>query len=267
MAGSVRVVITGATGKVARELLAGLPKAEGVEVAGAVSRAATEETLMLPDGASIPLGRDLGMLLDAVRADVVVDFTSAEYGLDAAQTAIARGVSPVIGTSGLSPDAVADLYARCRARGVAGLLAPNFAIGAVLMMHLAKVCAPFFEFAEIIELHHEQKADAPSGTAIATARMMAAARAKPMSVPATLKQTVPGSRGAVVDGITVHSVRLPGQNAHQEVIFGGLGQTLRIRHDAISRESYVPGVAVAARGVRQLPPGLHVGLEHLLGIA
>lgn len=268
MAGSVRVVITGVTGKVARELLAGLPRADGIEVVGAVSRwAATEDTQKLPNGAEIPLSRDLAALLASVQADVVVDFTNAEYGLGVARTAIAQGVSPVIGTSGLTAEAVAELDAQCRTRGVAGLLAPNFAIGAVLMMHLAKVCAPFFDYAEIIELHHDQKADAPSGTAIATARMMAAAREKQMTVPETLKQTVPGSRGAVVDDITIHSVRLPGQNAHQEVIFGGLGQTLRIRHDAISRESYVPGVAVAVRGVRGLAPGLHVGLEHLLGIA
>lgn len=267
MADNVRVVVTGATGKVAREVLVGLSRADGITLVGAVSRQAAEASLTLPTGAAIPVSRDLAALLDQAPADVLVDFTNAEYALDACRTAIERGVRPVIGTSGLSVEAQADLDVRLRARGIAGVLAPNFAVGAVLMMHIANICAPFFDFAEIIELHHEQKADAPSGTAIATARQMAAARAKPMTTPETLKYTVPGSRGAVIDGITIHSVRLPGQNAHQEIIFGGLGQTLRIRHDALNRESYVPGVAAAVREIGKQPPGLVIGLERILGIA
>ncbi len=145
------------------------------------------------------------------------------------------------------------------------MIAPNFAIGAVLMMHFARLAAPYFDVAEIIELHHAAKVDAPSGTALATAREMAAARGRPFEHPETEKQTIPGTRGGVEGGITIHSVRLPGLVAHQEVLLGGLGQTLTIRHDSTSRESFIPGVILAVREVMRRHD-LVVGLDRVLGL-
>ncbi|MFN8559116.1 MAG: 4-hydroxy-tetrahydrodipicolinate reductase, partial [Dehalococcoidia bacterium] len=182
-----------------------------------------------------------------------------------APIAVAAGVSPVIGTSGLAEPFVAELAARCRAAGVGGLVAPNFAIGAVLMMHFARLASPYFDVAEIIELHHDKKVDAPSGTAVATARDMVAARGRPFDHPETEKFTLPGARGAEEGGVTLHSVRLPGLVAHQEVLFGGLGQTLTIRHDSTSRESFLPGVLLAAREVMNRQE-LVVGLDRLMGL-
>jgi 4-hydroxy-tetrahydrodipicolinate reductase len=145
------------------------------------------------------------------------------------------------------------------------VVAANFAVGAVLMMHFARQAARFFENAEIIELHHDQKVDAPSGTAKATAELMRAAREKPFVYPPTEKETIPGARGAEYGGIAIHSVRLPGLVAHQEVIFGGLGQTLTIRHDTTGRDSFMPGVIVAARAVMDLDH-LVTGLDALFGL-
>ncbi|MBI4498668.1 MAG: 4-hydroxy-tetrahydrodipicolinate reductase [Chloroflexi bacterium] len=264
---NIRVVVTGATGKMSREVLAALCREPGLEPVGAVSRRAGEEALALPDGSgSIPLSADLGSLLNQLRPDVLVDFTTSEYSVDAARLAVRFGVRPVVGTTGWTSAAVADLEVLCRAQQVGAVIAPNFALGAVVMTYLAKLAAPFFDYIELIELHHEQKADAPSGTAISMARQMAAARATPAVVPPTLKETVPGTRGNTVDGITVHSVRLPGQVAHHEIIFGGLGQTLRIRHDSISRESFMPGVVLAVREVMNRGE-LVFGLDKLLGLA
>jgi 4-hydroxy-tetrahydrodipicolinate reductase len=146
------------------------------------------------------------------------------------------------------------------------IVAANFSVGAVVMMHMAKLAARYFDHVEIIEMHHDQKADAPSGTAMATAQMMLAARdERPFTVPPTLKETMPGTRGAALGGATIHSMRLPGLVAHQAVIFGGLGQTLTIRHDSTSRESFMPGVLMAAREVMKRDE-LLVGLEALMGL-
>ncbi|MEX2245747.1 MAG: 4-hydroxy-tetrahydrodipicolinate reductase, partial [Dehalococcoidia bacterium] len=155
---------------------------------------------------------------------------------------------------------------RCAERKLGGVVAANFAIGAVLLMHLAKIAAPYFDAAEIIELHHDQKVDAPSGTAIATARGMVEARGRPFgrNVPET--ETIAGARAAEIDGVTVHSVRLPGLVAHQEVLFGGQGQTLTIRHDTTGRDSFMPGILLAVREVMRREE-LVVGLEGLIGLA
>ena len=171
----------------------------------------------------------------------------------------------VVGTSGLSEAFLHELEQECRRRKLGAVAAPNFALGAVLMIHLAKLAGRYFDFAEIIEMHHEAKADAPSATAIATARQMAAGRESPFLRSPTERQTVEGSRGAAVDGISVHSVRLPGLVARQEVILGAPGQTLTIRHDSVSRESFMPGVLMAVREVVHRDE-LVVGLERLIGL-
>jgi 4-hydroxy-tetrahydrodipicolinate reductase len=180
--------------------------------------------------------------------------------------AVPRGVRPVIGTTGLSDAYIDELSRACAAQQLGGVVAANFAIGAVLMMHMAKVAARFFDAAEIIELHHDQKVDAPSGTSIATARGMIAGRdGKPFERNLPSSQPIPGARDAEVDGVTIHSVRLPGLVAHQEVLFGGLGQTLSIRHDTTGRDSFMPGVLLAVREVMRRH-ALVVGIEALVGL-
>jgi len=262
----IRVAVTGATGKMGREVLLALCKDPEVEPVGAISRSAGSATLPLPDGSrAIPLGQEVGPLLDEVKPDVLVDFTNASYAVSSAREAIPRGVRPVIGTSGLTEQDVNELGGLCAAAGVGGVFAPNFALGAIMMMHMANIAARFFDYAEILEMHHEAKADAPSGTAIATARAMAGARGGPFKTSPTEKATIPGSRGAEVEGIPLHSLRLPGLLAHQEIVLGATGQTLRIRHDTISRECYMPGVLLAVKEVMKRQE-LVVGLDRLLGL-
>jgi len=170
----------------------------------------------------------------------------------------------VIGTTGLTADELGEIDQLATANQVGAVVAPNFAIGAVLMIHLAKVAAKYLDYAEIIELHHHLKADSPSGTALATAKAMAQAKGKPFSrAPEPGKPS--NSRGEQVEGVTIHSVRLPGLLAHQQVLLGGPGQTLSIRHDTISRECYIPGVIIAIKEVVKRK-GLIYGLDTLLGL-
>lgn len=262
---AIRVVITGVTGKMGREVLLALCKDPDVEPVGAVSRTVIGPIPLPVGSGSIPCDTNVGALLDEAKPDVLVDFTNVEYAMPAARDAVRRGVRPVIGTSGLSQQDVDDLRGICAGAGVGGVFAANFALGGIVMMHLANVAARFFDYAEILEMHHEAKADAPSGTAIATAKAMAAARGEPFKTAQTEKVTVPGSRGAEVDGVPLHSLRLPGLLAHQEIVLGAAGQTLRIRHDTISRECYMPGVLLAVKEVMKRDE-LVVGLDRLLGL-
>ncbi len=216
---------------------------------------------------------------DALKeCDAVVDFTSPAAVLDNLRWCVQSGLPMVIGTSGFSGprlaeagrivDSATDAAAGAEATRPRVLVVPNFSVGAVLMMKLAEQAARFFESAEIIELHHAGKVDAPSGTSARTAAMIAAARSAAGLGPgpdATTTQ-MEGARGAVVDGVHVHAVRLAGLVAHQEVLLGGHGETLTIRHDSLDRASFMPGVLIAIRGIASLPPGLTVGLEGLLGL-
>lgn len=214
----------------------------------------------------IPVFREAGVGLDEAKPHVVVDFTNAVWTPVIAKAALERGIPLVIGTTGLSAEFMAWLEAETKARGVGAVVAANFAISAVLMMHFAKLAARFFDHAEIIELHHDGKADSPSGTAKATAEGMVAARGRPFVHPEPEVETVAGARGAEVGGVAIHAVRLPGLVAHQEVIFGGQGQLLTIRQDSTGRDSFMPGVLLAIRevlGRRELV----VGLDRLLGLA
>jgi 4-hydroxy-tetrahydrodipicolinate reductase len=210
----------------------------------------------------LSVARSLDELLDA-EAEVAVDFTQPDVVMDNVRYAVDHGIHAVVGTTGITPDGLREIEAALAAQSgdVGVVVAPNFSIGAVVGQRLAEEAARFFSAAEIIELHHDQKLDAPSGTAAATARRIAAARKEAWSGPAGDE----AFRGGDVDGVRVHSVRLPGLVAHQEVIFGGDGQTLTIRHDAPDRTSYMAGVLLAIRQVTDRP-GLTVGLEPLLGL-
>jgi len=216
-------------------------------------------------GVAVPAAGDLAPLLDMARPACVVDFTNAEAGMRYGRSALSRGVAFVTGTTGFSAEELAELRELAEQGNTGGVVAPNFAIGAVLAGHFAAIAAKHFAWAEIIELHHERKADTPSGTALATARAMVAARGEPFQQTEVTKQTLPGTRGGEVDGVHVHSVRLPGLVAHQEILFGGQGEVLTIRHDSTHRNSFMPGVLLAIRhAVAQ--PGYVYGLGSLLGL-
>jgi len=262
---TIRVLVSG-SGKMGREVLAAVCREEGLEPVGVVDLYADGDSIPLPDGAGdVPLGSDPAVIIEQTRPDVVVDFTNAEWTPRLAEAALVAGVRLVIGTSGLEDDFVRRLEAECENRKLGAVVASNFALGAVLMQHMAKTAARFYSSAEIIELHHDQKVDAPSGTAIATAKGMAEGRGKSFDRTETQRENLPGTRGSDVSGVTIHSVRLPGLVAHQEVIFGSPGEILTIRHDTLGRESFMPGVLLAVRHVMQ-HPGLVVGLDRLIGL-
>jgi 4-hydroxy-tetrahydrodipicolinate reductase len=214
----------------------------------------------------LPLFRDAPTACAELRPDVVIDFTNAAWTPTLAEAALAANARMVIGTTGLGADFTRWLEGEAAARETGVVLAANFAIGAVLMMHFAKLAAPYFEHAEIIELHHNLKVDSPSGTAKTTAELMRAARDHDFVHPESETEPLPGARGAEFGGVSLHSVRLPGLVAHQEVILGGLGQTLTIRHDTTGRDSFMPGVLLATREVMKLDR-LVVGLDALFGLA
>jgi 4-hydroxy-tetrahydrodipicolinate reductase len=261
---AIRVVIQGASGNMGRQVISAVCRAPGMQVVGAIELKPAGSQLKLPeDNGSVPISADAASLLESCQPDVLVDFSIASATMPTVRTAIEHGVRPVIGTSGLSAADLAEIDRLALAGNIGAVIAPNFALGAVLMIHMAGIAARYMDNAEIIELHHDGKVDAPSGTALATAAAMAAARGKPFLAPP--QQGDATSRGKQVSGIAVHSVRLPGLLAHQTVILGALGQSLTIRHDSISRECFMPGVILAVREVMQRK-GLAFGLDSLLGL-
>ena len=240
-----------------------------VGILGAQGRMGSEVVKAITDSGDCSLfaALDQGDSLDAlIGADVVVDFTTPDVVMANLEFLIAHGIHAVVGTTGFSDDRIAILKAWLSASPSTGvLIAPNFAIGAVLMMEFAEKAAKYFESAEIIELHHPNKVDAPSGTAARTASLIAEARKKAnlVAMPDATTTALDGARGALIGDVPVHSIRLRGLIAHQEVLFGGLGETLTIRHDSLDRAGFMPGVLL---GVRQISshPGLTVGLEKLM---
>jgi 4-hydroxy-tetrahydrodipicolinate reductase len=244
----MRVGVLGAKGKV-----------------GATMVQAVEQAEDLTFSAGVDAGDSLSAFVDS-QTDVVIDFTHPDAVMDNLKFLINNGIHAVVGTTGFTDERVKQVESWLADRpDVAVIIAPNFAIGAVLSMHFAKQAARFFESVEVIELHHPHKADAPSGTAARTAQLIAEARKDLPPNPDATSTGLEGARGADVDGIPVHSVRLAGLVAHQEVLFGTLGETLTIRHDSIDRTSFVPGVLLAVRRVRERP-GLTVGIEPLLDL-
>jgi 4-hydroxy-tetrahydrodipicolinate reductase len=244
----MRVGVLGAKGKV------------GSTMAAAV-QAADDLTL----SAEVDAGDPLSLFVDT-GTEAVIDFTHPDVVLDNLKFLIDNGIHAVVGTTGFTDEKLARVRAWLADKpGVAVLIAPNFAIGAVLSMRFAQQAARFFESAEVIELHHPNKADAPSGTAARTAKLIAEARTDMAPNPDATTAALPGARGADVAGIPVHSVRLAGLVAHQEVLFGTQGETLTIRHDSIDRSSFVPGVLLAVRHIAERP-GLTVGIEPLLDL-
>ncbi|MDQ2707336.1 MAG: 4-hydroxy-tetrahydrodipicolinate reductase [Actinomycetota bacterium] len=246
----VRVGVLGARGRMGTEVCAAVRAAEDMELV-----------------AELDLGDQLSVLTET-RAEVVVDFTHPGAVLDNVRFCVDHGIHCVVGTSGFDESKYAVLRELLGADpGLGVLVAPNFGVGAVLTMYFAKLAAPFFESCEVIELHHAGKVDAPSGTAGHTASLIAAARADAGSamMPDATTHELPGARGATVDGVRVHSIRMSGLVAHQEVLFGTEGEMLTIRHDSLHRTSFMAGVLLGVRWVVH-HPGLTVGLEPLLGL-
>lgn len=205
---------------------------------------------------------DLAQAIKNTKAQIVVDLTRADCVYQNTLTIINHGAHPVIGTTGLLPDQIKELTALCESRRLGGIIAPNFSISAVLMMLFAAKAAEYLPEVEIIEAHHQQKLDAPSGTALKTAEMIAAARKNPKN-KLNLKELVPGARGGVHCEVNIHSLRLPGVIARQQVIFGSVGETLTITDDCIDRRSFMPGIVLSCQKVLGLSTLIY-GLEHLL---
>ena len=246
----IRVGVVGASGRMGSQTCRAVDDAKGLELVARIDR-----------------GGGLDRLTDS-GADVVVDFTRPDVVMDNLRWCVEHGLHAVVGTSGFDDarlDQVRDWLRDASAVGV--IVVPNFSIGAVLMTRFATEAARFFESVEIVELHHPDKTDAPSGTARRTAEVVAAARsaAGRLPMPDATTSALPGARGADVEGVPVHSVRMRGLLAHQEVLLGGRGETLTIRHDSLHRESFMPGVVAAIRAVPD-QPGLTVGLDAVLGL-
>jgi 4-hydroxy-tetrahydrodipicolinate reductase len=245
----IRVGVLGAKGRMGSEVCRTVEAAPDMELSGQVDVGDSREML--------------------AGSDVVVDFTHPDAVIDNLMWCIDQDMIPIVGTSGFDERRLAEVDGLVAEKhGSRALIVPNFSVGAVLMMRFAAQAAPFFESAEVIELHHAGKADAPSGTSSRTASMISQARqAAGLSAPPDATMTAAeGARGTEVGGVHVHSVRLAGLVAHQEVLLGGHGEVLTIRHDSLDRSSFMPGVLVAIRGAAKLPHGLTVGLDGLLGL-
>lgn len=241
-----------------------------VAVFGAQGRMGAEACRMVEAADDLELVATVGSSDDraaAESADVVIDFTHPDVVMDNLEWCISHGIHAVVGTTGFTEERLGRLRTALNGGRTGVVVASNFGVGAILLMHFAEQAAAFYESVEVIEMHHPDKADAPSGTATTTVQRMAAARERAGSadVPDATAQEVPGARGATVDGIHVHSVRLRGLVAHQEVLFGGVGETLTLRHDSLDRSSFMPGVRLAVRSVAD-HPGLTLGIEGFLGI-
>ena len=261
----IKVVVQGASGKMGKEIISTLCPEPEIQVVGAVELQVSEDYLPLPDSSgTVPFSSDLDFILTDCRPDVLINFTTAQAVMPAVRAATKKGVNLVIGTTGLTDNNLSEIERLSTAHQVGAVVAPNFALGAILMIHRAKIAAKYLDCAEIIELHHHLKADAPSGTALSTAKAMAAARGKPFQHPPEPDKSL-DSRGKQVEGVSIHSVRLPGLLAHQEVLLGGPGQTLSIRHDTIGRQCYMPGIILAIKEVIKRK-GLIYGLDTLLSL-
>jgi len=261
-----RVAVTGACGRMGREVVKAVSAAPDMELVGAFDRSGDYEStcaMLGSDVTDVAILSKIGAMLDESKPDVLVEFTNLAGAADHSMSALKRGVSVVIGTSGLRNEDQRAIQLAAEEYKVGAILVPNFAIGAVLMMKFAEMAAAYFPNVEVMELHHDQKLDSPSGTAWHTAERIAAAReSAPRKLTGTTEKA-PGARGAEVKGIPVHSVRLPGYVASQEVMFGAAGERLSIRHDSMDRASFMAGVLLSIREIRSRQ-GWLVGLDQLM---
>lgn len=262
----VKVAVSGACGRMGQEVVKAVMADSKLELVGAidVKNEGSDIGEIIGTGLlGVTVGNDFVEVLTVSHADVVVDFTNPNSVMGNIRLALQHGVCPVVGTTGLSPENIEEVKNLCKNLHGKAIISPNFSIGAILLMQLSVRAAKYMPHVEIIEFHHDQKLDAPSGTAIRTAELIAEVRGTMKQGHPEEKEKLVGSRGGSLAGIPIHSVRLPGYVASQEVIFGGLGQTLTLRHDSFSRESFMPGVTLACRKALSVE-GLVYGLENLL---
>ncbi len=270
MAKEIKVLVCGAAGKMGQATVRAVSSEAGFKLVGAVDRSGnlkigTDIGLICGiDEVGIKLTGDLKETISKSQPDVLVDFTMPEIVIVNAQMALKAGVRVVIGTTGMTKDDISELSKISKQNATGTIVAPNFAIGAVLMMKFAKEASKYFSNAEIIEYHHDKKLDAPSGTSIKSAELMSESRKLFGRDTVAGKETIKGARGAVSEGnIHIHSVRLPGLVAHQEIILASAGQTLTIRHDSYDRTSFMPGVLMAVKKVMEIDHLIY-GLENIV---
>ncbi len=262
----LRVVIAGAAGNMGSQAVRAVSEADDMQLVAAVDPGAIDEDAGERAGIGrigVPIVGDLATVFEVANPTVLVDFTRPDTVKQNVLLAVERGLHAVVGTTGLSQDDWAEIDQLAREKNVGVLHAPNFALGAVLMMRFAREAARFFPQAEIIEMHHDHKRDAPSGTALHTAEMIRSVWEQAPVPKVDEMEVVEGARGGNANGVRIHSVRLPGHVAHQEVLLGLPGETLTIRHDSIDRRCFMPGVLAALRAVGNLR-GVHLGLENIL---
>jgi len=263
---NVKIVIAGPRGRMGREAVQLVLDTENYELAAVVDRKHEGMKLGEIDGfpqCEAPVYTDFEKCLQEIEPDVLIDLTTPEVGMFHTKTALKYKVRPVVGTTGFSKDDLSELERMCTEQETGCIIAPNFAVGAVLMMKFSQMAARYFSDVEIIELHHDQKLDAPSGTAVKTAQMIAEVRETKIQGHKDEKETIKGARGADYDGMHIHSVRLPGLIAHQQVMFGAEGQTLTIRHDSYNRSSFMSGVKLAVDTVMKMDSFVY-GLENII---
>lgn len=264
--GKIRVIVAGARGKMGSEALRMIEKQPDLELVACVDLEHNGKKVKdiegLPHFEAL-FYNDIVECFNKEEADVLIDLTSPEVGYRHTKKAIENGVRPVVGTTGFTKEQLIELTELAKEKQVGGVIAPNFAMGAVLMMEFSKLAAKYFPDVEIIEKHHDQKLDAPSGTAVKTAELIQEEREKKVQGHPDEHETIQGARGADYDGMRIHSVRLPGLVAHQEVIFAGPGENLTIQHDSFHRESFMSGIKFAIDHVIQLTE-LVYGLENLM---
>ncbi len=259
----IKVVIHGATGRMGTETVNAVCHEEDLSLVGATCGRERGSTLSLPTGGDVPLSTSLEDVLSQTAPDVVVDFTNASVFRESVAVATAHSCNIVVGVSGLVDEDLQRLDALASDSSIGIIVAPNFALGAVVLKKLVEQAAPYFDYVDIVEAHHEAKIDSPSGFAYALAQAIGNEKQFTRNYPE--KETLEGTRGGEYNGVTIHSMRMPGRSAHHEVIFGAAGQTVSIRHDTLTRDCYMPGVIRCIREVVN-KPGLVVGLENVLGL-
>ncbi len=258
-----KILVNGALGRMGSEVIRTVVATPDMEIAGGVDINGAGKIVALEDGTNLEIYADLEKALEETKPDVVVDFTVPAVVMGSLRVILNKGIKAVVGTTGFTDENLAELGNICDSNNTACLIVPNFSLGAIMMIKFACEAAKYFPNVEIIELHHDKKLDAPSGTAILTAQKIAAVRKEMKQGHPEEKETMPGARGADYEGMKIHSVRLPGYVASQEVIFGNQGETLKISTDPVSRECYMPGVMLACRQIitRQ---GVIYGLDQVL---
>ena len=260
---SIKVVISGITGKMGLETVAAVARETDLELVGGSCKQDRGPVLGTPYSTMVAISTDIDALLEQTKPDVMVDFTNAAAAMEAAAKAAARKINIVMGASGFSDDQLEQLDTMANDKGVGIIVAPNFALGAVVLKKLAEQAAPYFDYVDIIESHHEAKIDSPSGFALALMRSLGENKQFIRNQPE--KENLANTRGGEHHGISVHSIRMPGKSAHHEVIFGAPGQTVSLRHDTLGRDCYMPGVVRCIRDV-VTRRGLVIGLEKVLGL-